>query len=180
MRWSAAEALSWIIRQEPLELRNWTNAMGPEIEPAAINLGRAIGAGQVSAWGRMKRHGSLKQIPGGDFRITGLTLIVGPHGELTTSPRRKFSTYEGHKWHDIEFDPGDIKREWPKPPPTSAKDWMLKEAEKNAGGFIAKRDDMVRRCMNENNCTKREAEAAHKSLPVGLKRKRGKPPKNRG
>jgi len=180
MRWSAAQALAWIIRQAPLELKKWTSEMGPEIEPAAIKLGRAIGADQVSAWGRIKRHGLLKRIPGEDFRIPGLTLTVGPHGELTTSPRRKLSTYEGHKWHDIEFDPDDIKREWPKPPPTSAKDWMLKEAKKNVGGFIAKRDDMVGRCMEETNCTKREAEAAHKSLPEGLKRKRGRTPKNSG
>jgi len=33
---------------------------------------------------------------------------------------------------------------------------MLTEAERHAGSSIAKRDDMVRRCMEETNCTKRE------------------------
>ena len=180
MRWTAAQALAWIIRQTPLGLSEWTPEMGPEIEPAAIKLGRAIGADQIGAWGRMKRHGPVTRIPGEDFRISGLTLIVGSHGELATSPRYKFSTYEGTQWHAIEFDPNEIKREWPKPPPISATEWMLREAGQHAGGPIAKRDDMVHRCMSETNCTKREAEAAHKSLPEGLKRKRGKPPKNSG
>ena len=72
MRWSAAQALAWIIRRAPLELKKWTSEMGPGIEPAGKKLARAIGAEQVRAWGRTKRHGSHEPIPGGDFRIPGI------------------------------------------------------------------------------------------------------------
>lgn len=39
MRWSAAQALAWIIRQEPLKLPDWTTEMGPKIEQAAKSSG---------------------------------------------------------------------------------------------------------------------------------------------
>jgi hypothetical protein len=39
---------------------------------------------------------------------------------------------------------------------------------------------MVRDCMTKTGCTKRDAEAAHKSLPDKLKYQRGKPRKNPG
>jgi hypothetical protein len=181
MRWSAAQALAWIIRQTPLELKQWTSEMGPEIDPAAIKLSRAIGADQVSAWGRPKPHALTEQIPSDQFRIPGFTLIVSPHGDLATSPRHKLSTYQGRQWQDIEFDANELKRAFPKPPPTSAKDWMLNEAERlYAAGKIGKRDVMVHDCMTATRCKKREAEAAHKSLPDKLKYQRGKPRKNAG
>jgi hypothetical protein len=58
---------------------------------------------------------------------------------------------------------------------------MLNEAERlHAAGSIGKRDVMVRDCMRATGCKKREAEAAHKSLPDKLKRRPGKPRKNLG
>ena len=175
MRWSAAQTLSWIIRQEPLELKQWSPDMGPKMEPAQKTLATGIGAGKITAWGRRKRHGSLVQIPAGDFRISRMSLIVGPHGDLATVPRHKLSTYEGTQWKDIEFDPDEIKREWPKPPPSPAMDWMLREAEKalKTTGHLGKQTDLVSRCMNETTCTKRTALAAHKMLPERLRRNPG-------
>lgn len=176
MRWSAAQTLAWIIQHEPVELKEWTTEMGPKIEPAAKTLATAIGADEVIGWGRATSHGSLEKIPGGSFRISGLSLIVGPHGDLGTSPRHKLPTYAGPRWHDIEFDADEIKREWPKPPPSSASDWMRKEAELSLQntGQPGKRSDLVQRCMTETTCTRRVAEAAHKLLPTPLRRGRGK------
>jgi hypothetical protein len=178
MKWSAAQALAWIIRQEPLELRQWTADMGPMIKDAQMKLTAVIAAGEVQALGRKQSHGSVEQIPSDPFRIPGLAVVVGVHGDMTALAPHKL--YEGPRWNLVEFEADDIKRAFPKPPPISTTEWMLKEAGPHAGGPIAKRDDMVHRCMRETNCTKREAEAAHKSLPKELKRKRGKPPKNSG
>jgi hypothetical protein len=182
MRWSAAQTLSWIIQQEPLELKDWRVGMGPKMEPAQKTLTTGIGANKISAWGRKKRHGSHEQIPGGDFRISGVLLIVGPHGDLATVPRHKLSTYEGVRWEDIEFDPAEIKREWPKPPSASANIWMKHEAGRlfKQWGQPGKRDDMVRDCMNATNCTRRGALSAYQGLPPNLRRMRGKPTKSRG
>jgi hypothetical protein len=181
MRWSAAQALAWIIRKKPLELRVWLTEMGPDIEPAGKMLAEAISAGHVRAWGRAKPHASLEQIPDDQFRISGLTLIVSSHGELATLPPHKLTSYKGRLWYGIEFDSDEIQRAFPKPPSTSAEDWMLNEAERlHAAGKIGKRDDMLKRCMKDTGCTRRDAEAARKSLPDKFKLQRGKPPKNYG
>jgi hypothetical protein len=175
MRWSAAQTLSWIIRQDPLGLKDWPSEMGPKIEPIQKKLATSIGDSKISAWGRKEPHRTLEPIPAGDFRISGMPLVIGPHGDLATVPRHKLSTYEGTPWRDVEFDADEIKREWPKPPPLSAADWMLKEAKRllDTKGQLGKRYEMVPRCIKETNCTKREAEAAHKILPQGLRRERG-------
>jgi len=182
MRWSAAQTLSWIIQQEPLELKDWRAGMGSKMEPAQKTLAKSIGTNKISAWGRKNRHGSLEQIPGGDFRISGVLLIVGAHGDLATVPRHKLSTYEGVRWEDIEFDPAEIRREWPKPPSASANVWMQQEADRlfKKSSQPGKRDDMVRDCMEAINCTRRDALSAYQGLPANLRRMRGKPTKSRG
>jgi hypothetical protein len=106
MRWSAAQALAWIIKRVEPEV--WTPEMGPEIESAGKMLAGAISAGHVRAWGRQTPHALNEQIPSDQFRISALTLIVSPYGELATSPRHKLSTYEGRPWRDIEFDADEI------------------------------------------------------------------------
>jgi hypothetical protein len=49
MKWSAAQTLSWIIKQEPLELKDWPAGMGPQIEPAQKMLSSRINASNIRA-----------------------------------------------------------------------------------------------------------------------------------
>jgi hypothetical protein len=179
MRWSAAQTLSWIIRQEPLELKQWTLDMGPLIIHAQKKLADEIAAGHVHAWGRPQPHGLVEQVPNSQFQISGLTVAVGVHGDMITlaaRPHQPFSSYEGPRWHSIEFEAVEIERAWPRPPPLSAVDWMLREAEQvlKITGHLAKRHDLLDRCSKETACTKREAEAAHKVLPEQFKGGRGR------
>jgi hypothetical protein len=176
MRWSAAQSLSWIIKQEPLPLREWTSDMGPNLKDAQKRLAGSISAGEVQAWGRKQPQGLVENIPNDPFRIPGVPVIVGEHGDMRHSQPHK--QYDGPRWHSIEFDANQIKKAFPKPPPASANGWMLQEAERLGG--LGKRDIMVQDCMGETGCTKRAALAAYKNLPEGRRRKRGKPPKNFG
>jgi hypothetical protein len=183
MRWSAAEALSWISRQEPLDLGHWTSDMGPGLEHAQKELAEGIAAGRVDAWGRKEAepHGLVERIPTDPFRIRDVQVVVGVHGDMTTLPAHKLHKYKGPRWRSIEFEADEIKRAWPKPPPPDAQDWMLKEAtRRTSAGQVGKRDDMVRSCMEKTGCTKREALAAYGELPRGLRRPPGKPPRNSG
>jgi hypothetical protein len=179
MRWSASQVLAWIIRKQPLSLEKneWTRAMGRRLKDAQRKLAGALSSGRMHAYGRKQPHGPIEPMPNDPFRIQGVPVVVGVHGDLTSLAAHK--PYTGPAWYSIEFDATEIEREWPKPPPTSAKNWVLKEAERlHAAGIIGKRDVMIRNCMTATGCKKREAEAAHKSLPDKLKYKRGKPRKN--
>jgi hypothetical protein len=188
MRWSAGQAHAWIIKQKPLVLREWTADMGPKIGEAQTKLADLISGGKVKAWGRKEPHGPLEQIPNDLFRISDVPVVVGVHGDITTpTPHKKHvgqkvwhshKPYVGPRWHSIEFDADEIKRECPKPPPPSTNDWMLTEAQRLNGK--GKRDVMVQDCMQATNCTRREALTAYAALPSGLRRARGKPPKNFG
>jgi hypothetical protein len=82
---------------------------------------------------------------------------------------------------DAEAGPEEL----PPPPVTRpaelAVTWMLNQANAYAAkGSIGKRGTMISACTTVTGCTKRDAEAAHKSLPDHLKRRRGKPRKNSG
>jgi len=181
VRWTASQVLAWIIRKEPLSLEKneWTRAMGRRLKAAQRKLAEALSSGRVHAYGRKQPHGPIEPVPNDPFRIQGVPVVVGVHGDLTSLATHK--PYTGPAWYSIEFDATEIKREWPKPPPTSAKNWVLKEAKRlHAAGTIGKREAMISDCMTATGCTKREAEAAHKGLPDKLKRPRGKPPKNPG
>lgn len=179
MRWSAAQTLSWIIRKTPLELTDWTSDMGPMIKDAQKKLARVIASGEVQAWGRKKPHEITEKIPNDPFRIPGCEVAVGVYGDM--GPLIPHKPYNGPRWHFVEFEADEIQKALPKPPSPPVMEWMQKEAEQlHAQGSVGKRDDMVKRCMKAANCTKREAEAAHKSLPESLKRKKGKPPKTLG
>jgi len=181
MRWSASQTLAWIIGQKPLSLEKneWTTDMGPKMKAAQRALAEALSSGRVHAYGRRQPHGYIEPMPNDPFRIQGIPVVVGVYGDLTSLAPHK--PYEGPAWNSIEFDADEIEREWPKPPPLSALEWMYKEAERyDAAGTTGKRDVMVRDCMEAAGCTKREAEAAHRSLPNKLKRQRGKPRKSSG
>jgi hypothetical protein len=181
VRWSAAEAYAWIIQQKPLDLREWTSDMGPKIADAQKTLAALIADGKIKAWGRKQPHDSLERIPGDLFRISDVTVVVGIHGDMTVQiPHTKCTgekiwhshkPYTGHRWHSIEFEADEIKRECPKPPPPSAQDWMSNNANRGE-----KRDYMVQTCRRETGCTKRAAEAAYRNLPDTVRRKRGRPP----
>jgi hypothetical protein len=168
--WSASQALAWIICQEPLKLENqeWTKDMGPEIKSAQMKLTEALAAGQIEAWGRRQPHGLLEPVPRDPFRIPGLAVIVGEHGEMR--PLLSHKRYDGPCWQSIEFDADQIKHVFPKPPVPIAQEWMSKNANKGQ-----KRDSLLRDCRKATGCTKRDAEAAYKELPEELRRPRGKP-----
>src|SRR5262245_23452801 len=179
MRWSAAQTIGWILRRQPLHLEQWTTEMGPELSGAQKQLAMAIASGQVQAWGRKQAHALTEQLPTDPFRISGLPTIVNAHGEMVS--RIPHRPYEGPKWQSVEFASEEIKRAWPKPPPSSAKNWMQQEANRlSAAGQIGKRDDMVTLCMEATSCTKRQAQAAHREMPETLRRRRGKPSKSSG
>jgi len=155
---------------------------------AQKKLGEAIVTGRVNAWGRPARRGLYEKIPSDWFRDgKRLTAIVNVYGEMTSlDPRKPYPEEDNdeedndHVWYSIEFDPAEVKRAFPKAPP-SAVDWMRTEAERlKAASQIGKRDSMVKDCMNATGCTKRAAEAAHKALPQEFRRSQGKPPKNPG
>jgi len=161
--------------------------MSPGLRAAEQKLAKAIADGRVQAWGRPTPHGLFEKIPGDPFRIRGLPVVVDPYGEMTSELPHK--RYPGEKkpgeksdpvWHSIEFEADEVKKAWPKPH-QGAKAWMKNEAERlKAAGQKGKRESMIKDCTKATGCTKREAEAAHAALPEGLRRPRGKPPKNSG
>src|SRR5262249_5777067 len=128
---------AWIIKR--VETNVWTPEMGPEMEAAGKMLAGAISAGHVRAWGRPTPHALIEQIPSDQFRISGLTLIVRPHGELATSPPHKLSTYNAIRCKDIESDADERERGIPSPLPTSAMEWMLKKAEADGSSTSGKK-----------------------------------------
>jgi hypothetical protein len=176
MRWSAAQAHSWIICGEPRGIRQWTSDMGPKIKSTQEALANAISDGRVKAWGRPQPHAELEPVPPGQFHIAGLPVVVTPHGEMLSQQASK--PYNGPAWGDIEFSADEVKRAWPRPPSEAANDWMVKEAERlEARGRKGKRDAMVKDCMDATGCTRDEARRAYGALPNDKKRPRGKPPK---
>jgi hypothetical protein len=164
------------MRKKPLKLEEgeWTSDMGPEISDAQKKLAAVIASGQVRAWGRKTPHALIELIPSDPFRIQGLPVIVGEHGDMR--PLLPHKGYDGPRWSSIEFEVHEIKNAFPNPPSTSAKEWMLNKAKQlEDAGRIGKRDGMVSDCMTATGCTKREAEAAHKSLPEKFKKPQGRP-----
>ena len=53
-RWLAEQAVAYLVKGVPLPWKEWqgAGATASEIEPAGIDLARAIGADQVLSWGR--------------------------------------------------------------------------------------------------------------------------------
>jgi hypothetical protein len=170
--WSASQALAWIICHKPLRLENqqWTSDMGPQLQQAQAKLAAAIGSGEVHAWGRREPHGLLERIPRDPFRISGLSVIVGEHGDMR--PLSPHKQYDGPRWLSVEFEADQIKRAFPKLY-ISAQAWMSKNASRDQ-----KRDSLVRDCMDATGCTKRAAAAAYNDLPDTQRRRKGKPPRN--
>lgn len=179
MRWSAAQALGWIINYAPFETVQWTKEMGAGLAQAEIDLGKAIGQGKVTAYGRPDPHGLTAAIPSDPFRIPGTAVVVDAFGDMAPRPAHK--KYEGPRWQRIEFDPAEIKRAWPQRSPRPAvqaeiRDWMLREAENNfLAGNKRPRKEMVATCMDRKKCSKLVAEAAYADVPEEHRFKRGRP-----
>jgi hypothetical protein len=176
VRWSAAQALSWIICKEPREIAQWTADMGPRIEEAQEALAKAIGSSQVQAWGRPQPHAALELVASGQFRIQGLPVIVDPYGSMVSRVPHK--PYSGPNWVSIEFDAHEIKRAFPRSTSQAAYDWVANEAKRlKALSLKVKRHDAVKRCMEETHCTREQAQAAYRTLPDDMKLRRGRPRK---
>jgi len=145
-----------------------------ETSAAQDKLAKAVADGRVQAWGRPIPHGLIEEIPPDPFRIPGVQVVVGVHGEMKTALPQ--INYKGPRWSSIEFEANEIEKAWPKPPPPPVAEWMRKEAERVflATGRPAKRDSMIRGCMDATGCQKRDAESVHKILPGEHRRRRGK------
>jgi hypothetical protein len=188
MKWSAAEALSWISHGVAIPLSGWTKNTYSGVEEAQRKLRTALAAERVRARGRAEKedpatgrivtHGLFEDVPPDPFDLPDIEVVVGVHGDMVM-PAHKRSRYREKCWRDLRFDDAEVKREWPKSPSAVAKAWMRKDAEqiKATIGKPGKRDDMVRRCMQATGCTRVQAQAAHKGLPSEFRRPPGKPPK---
>jgi hypothetical protein len=139
-RWPAMLALAYIIEGMPLEWKEWTAEMVRQTERAEIDLGEAIGADHVPAWGRRSLYGPLERIPDGDFRAEMVEMKVPPvsatrlpkvvvrvDGDLGISPAHRFADYRGSHWSSIECDSAGLKQTFPKPLRVERR--MLVEAE---------------------------------------------------
>jgi hypothetical protein len=127
-RWPAVLALAYIIEGMPLTGKDWTVEMVRQTERAEIDLGEAIGAGQVPAWGRRRPYGPIERIPDGDFRTEMVEMKVPPvsaarlpkvvirvDGNLGISPAHRFADYRGPHWSSIECDSARLQQAFPRP-----------------------------------------------------------------
>jgi hypothetical protein len=139
-RWPAMLALAYIIEGMPLEGKEWTAEMVRQTERAEIDLGQAIGADQVPAWGRRSLYGPIERIPDGDFRAEMVAMKVPPvsatrlpkavvrvDGNLGISPAHRIADYRGPHWSSIECDVARLKQAFPEPLRVERR--MLGEAE---------------------------------------------------
>jgi hypothetical protein len=145
-RWSAAEALAWMIIGVPLRLKEWAGLpeLGDGMEQAGIDLASAIGEDHVLAWGSLNPLGPMEQMPGGDLRIPGFVWVVYPDGTLGTSPPGRLAVFrtaqyeqglkEERCWYRIEVDSA-VRQVFPRPLRVERR--MLDEAEQlyAGGGF---------------------------------------------
>jgi len=113
----AAEAIAYWVKGVPLPWKEWqgAGASGGEIEQAEIDLGKAIGADQVRAWGRLSPKGPMEPLPGSDLRLPGFRWRVDPDGHLGTSPPGRLAVFEGRRWYGIEFDSAMVRQTSPRP-----------------------------------------------------------------
>jgi hypothetical protein len=177
-RWSAAEALAWIISRQTKFL---TQEMGKELRNAEACLAGAIVQQWLHAWGRPDTRGGLyEQIPAELFSIPDHPLVIDVCGELVPFHRNR--PWNGRKYYQTEFAPEEIMRVWPKPPPPAPIDWMREQAAQLqlAGKALPKRASLVADCMKATACTWREACRAYKTLPDDMRRGQGRPRKADG
>ena len=115
-QWSAGEAIAYLVKDVPLPWKEWqgAGALDGEIGQAEINLGAAIGADQVRAWGRLSPNRPMEPLPGSDLRIPGFRWRVGLDGDLGTSPPGRLAAFEGRRWYGIEVDSATVRQTFPR------------------------------------------------------------------
>lgn len=187
MKWSAAEALGWILNQRPVKYGHWPSEMwsDPALSRAEMGLAEAISDERVTAYGKLIEHrsrirdGEMVVVPSDRFRIQGMPFIVDAHGDMATRPVAAIAKYRGPLWAEIEFDAEEIQAAFPAPAPIGAREWIHEAAEQRARqGQLAKRDALIKDCMKATGATSRQCAAAYKALPAHLRRARGKPSKS--
>src|SRR5215212_7423575 len=105
-RWTAAQALAWRIKADPLELKRWDAAMGPHLQQAKKDIAGAIAAEQLTVWGALSDVSPQQQVPAERFRRHDV--VVDEFGEMV--PRFPHKPYHGPRWKHIEFDLEQVQR----------------------------------------------------------------------
>ena len=133
-RWSAAEAIAYLVKGVPLpwDAWQWAGASPPEIEHAEIDLGEAILAG-VPAWGGHPLERRRRRIPSDHFRDEMIEnkalpvsaarqpkVVVDCTGCVTTAARQRSADYQGPRWEAVEVDAAALRQVRPRPLTTQA------------------------------------------------------------
>jgi hypothetical protein len=126
-RWSAEEAIAYLVKGVPLPWKEWqrAGATASEIEQAEIDLGQVISEG-VPAWGWHPLEKRRKQIPSDDFRDEKIEnkavpvsvahqpkVVVRIDGNVGTSPPSRIAHYLGPLWSKIEVDAAALRQAGP-------------------------------------------------------------------
>jgi hypothetical protein len=122
-RWSAAEAIAYMVKGVAFPWEKWQGAGASpgEIEQAEIDLGELIGAGVVRARGRPSPRARKEQIPADDFNVEMIEtmvpaqVIVRIDGTVGTWPPYKIADYKGPPWSAIEVDSASLRKARPRP-----------------------------------------------------------------
>jgi hypothetical protein len=124
-RWSAAEAIAYLLRGVSLPWEAWqgAGASPAEIRQAEIDLGELAGAGLLPAWGWHPLERRRRRIPADHFRDEMIgykaipvsvahrpKVIVRADGNIGTSPLQRSADYRGPRWERIEFDSAALRR----------------------------------------------------------------------
>jgi hypothetical protein len=175
-RWSAAEALAWIITGVPLRLKEWAGLpeLGDGMEQAGIDLARAISEDHVLAWGSLDPLGPMKRMPSSDLRIPGFVWVIRPDGTLGTSPPGRLAVFliaqyeqglkEERCWYRIEVDSATVA-------PLRVERRMLDEAEQFYAGSepTARAEESKAESVKPMPATTEESPAAKSAKPVPVK-----------
>jgi hypothetical protein len=154
-RWSAAEAIAFLLKGIPLPWGAWqgAGASPAEIAQAEVDLGALIRAG-LPAWGWHPLKGKRKRIPADHFRDEMIEhkalpvalahrprVIVRIDGTVGTSPPQRSADYRGLPWSAIEVDSAALRLARPRPLTVRAEPAPAEgdEAKQRGDGYQAKR-----------------------------------------
>ena len=119
-RWTAAQLLSRIALEKPLELKKWRRDMDGRILPAQLKLHEAIAQGRITdIRGRLGPPGSKGRIEE-LLRDSEFVLLVTSHGALTVHPPHKRLKFiekyriDPDNWvREIDFDQDESEQAFP-------------------------------------------------------------------